>query len=197
MNFHVFKLFKMKNIKKCLGCTPLTNLEEKKLTVFETKFCKFKLRDDDQRAPPRGLVVPHKHLHPDELLLEENKQILLDIYNVRSIVTQICKKAFGMTRLNWAQLGNLDDDEKSSHVHYHFIPTYKNEVTVLGQTFIDTRFGKALNIDPACGYIKYTPSPELIKELKKIIQQTGLELNLLNNSNLVSLEIEDELPRSI
>lgn len=180
-----------KYTSKCIGCTSITDLKERALTVFGTKYCRFKLRGDDQRAPPRGIIVPLKHLNADQLL--DNKEILLDIYRVKCIMTKICKEQFGMTRLNWAQLGNLDVDELGeptfddnySHVHYHFMPTYKDEFTILDQKFKDDRFGKALNINPDFGYKKMVPSVELLKELKKIIQDCGVKMELLTKDQLI------------
>ena len=171
---------------KCLGCIPVTNVEEFARTLFVTNFCKVLLRVDDQR-PGRAIIVPFKHIHSDELLNDENKEILDDIYVCKKILTNIYKEEFGMTRVNWAQLGNLDKDEngnstsnvKYSHGHYHFFPTYEEEVVILNQVFIDDKFGEALNMDPKCRYKKWVPPIEILSEIKKRIQQKGHELKLL------------------
>lgn len=179
-----------KYTKNCIGCIGLDKEQARTQYVFETKICRIVLRGDDQRAPPRMIIAPKKHM--DHKTFYQSKETILDVFKCIHILTVICEKRFGMTRPNIAQLGNLDVDEKGqptsdsryAHVHFHFMPTYKSPFKFNEIEFCDERYGKPLNIDTQSGYNKKKPSTELLLALKKAIQDEGLALGLLTEENV-------------
>ncbi len=63
------------------------------------------------------------------------------------------RKAFNATMFNWGCLMNSSylEDPACPHLHWHFIPRYKNQVEFNGKTFYDPCFGKSTmyNRNPA------------------------------------------------
>lgn len=55
------------------------------------------------------------------------------------------KKAFNATMFNWGCLMNSSylEDPPSPHLHWHFIPRYREPVVFEGKTFEDPCFGKS------------------------------------------------------
>lgn len=55
---------------------------------------------------------------------------------------RVCKKVFGATMFNFACLmNNANRDNEPPHVHYHFVPRYKNELKLFGKIYKDKHFG--------------------------------------------------------
>ena len=54
----------------------------------------------------------------------------------------MCKKLFSATMFNFACLmNNAYRDNEKPHVHYHFIPRYKNKLNLFGKKYKDRHFG--------------------------------------------------------
>lgn len=57
-------------------------------------------------------------------------------------VERICKKIFGTTMFNFACLmNNPYRDNEKPHVHYHFVPRYKNDLKLFNKIYKDKHFG--------------------------------------------------------
>ena len=55
---------------------------------------------------------------------------------------RVCRKVFGATMFNFACLmNNAYRDNETPHVHYHFVPRYKNELKLFGKIYKDKHFG--------------------------------------------------------
>lgn len=55
---------------------------------------------------------------------------------------RICKKIFGATMFNFACLmNNAYRDNEKPHVHYHFVPRYKNGLKLFNKIYKDKHFG--------------------------------------------------------
>jgi len=55
---------------------------------------------------------------------------------------RVCKKLFGATMFNFACLmNNAYRDNEEAHVHYHFIPRYKETVILFNKKYVDKHFG--------------------------------------------------------
>ena len=55
---------------------------------------------------------------------------------------RICKKIFGATMFNFACLmNNAYIDNEKPHVHYHFVPRYKNGLKLFNKIYKDKHFG--------------------------------------------------------
>jgi diadenosine tetraphosphate (Ap4A) HIT family hydrolase len=59
------------------------------------------------------------------------------------------KKAFNATMFNWGCLMNSSyvEDPPSPHLHWHFIPRYREPVVFQGKTFEDPCFGRSTMYD--------------------------------------------------
>jgi len=55
------------------------------------------------------------------------------------------KQTFGAEMFNWSCLMNNAFNKKiekpNPHVHFHFLPRYRNPIEFVGETFIDEQFG--------------------------------------------------------
>ena len=55
---------------------------------------------------------------------------------------RVCKKLFNATMFNFACLmNNAYRDNEKPHVHFHFIPRYKEELKLFDKVYIDKHFG--------------------------------------------------------
>ena len=55
---------------------------------------------------------------------------------------RVSKKLFGATMFNFACLmNNAYKDKETPHVHFHFIPRYKNELKLFNKVYKDKHFG--------------------------------------------------------
>ena len=80
---------------------------------------------------------------------EEWEDLALVVKKLESAI----RKAFNATMFNWGCLMNSSylEDPPCPHLHWHFIPRYKNRVKFNVKTFDDPCFGKSTmyNRDPA------------------------------------------------
>lgn len=55
---------------------------------------------------------------------------------------RVCKKVFGATMFNFSCLmNNAYRDNEKPHVHFHFVPRYKNTLTLFNMVYKDRHFG--------------------------------------------------------
>lgn len=87
---------------------------------------------------------------PGQCILSSNKESLSDLSNDEWIelgilekeLERVCKKIFNSTMFNFACLmNNAYRDNEKPHVHYHFVPRYKNELKLFGKVYKDKHFG--------------------------------------------------------
>ncbi|WBF06286.1 HIT family protein [Methanothermobacter thermautotrophicus] len=66
-----------------------------------------------------------------------------EMLRIISEIENAVKKEFGATMFNWGVLLNsfYRQNTPPPHLHWHFIPRYREEVTVNGETFDDPFFG--------------------------------------------------------
>lgn len=66
-----------------------------------------------------------------------------DLYQIVKKLELTIKKAFNATMFNWGCLMNSSylEDPPSPHLHWHFIPRYREPVQFMGMTFEDPCFG--------------------------------------------------------
>jgi len=76
------------------------------------------------------------------------------------------QKAFHPTMFNWGCLMNSSylEDPPSPHLHWHFIPRYRESVVFKGKTFEDPCFGMSTMHDRG-------RSVELTNEFKELIKE--------------------------
>lgn len=73
-------------------------------------------------------------------LLTTDEWIELGI--IEKELERVCKKVFNATMFNFACLmNNAYKDNEKPHVHFHFIPRYKDELIIFNKKYIDKHFG--------------------------------------------------------
>ena len=87
---------------------------------------------------------------PGQCIISNTKESLSDLTNdewielgkIEKELERVCQKLFNSTMFNFACLmNNAYRDNKTPHVHFHFIPRYKNEVILFGKKYKDKHFG--------------------------------------------------------
>ena len=79
-----------------------------------------------------------------------NKESLSDLTNddwielgkLEKKLERVCKKLFNATMFNFSCLmNNAYRDNEKPHVHFHFVPRYKNAVNLFNKKYVDKHFG--------------------------------------------------------
>lgn len=146
----------------CRTCDFLTNKEG---LVFETKFWKVALADD--QAYLGKCVIDLKQHRPN--LSDLNKEEIIDFLEVVKKIENSIKKAFNATMFNWScSMNNAFKANVESHVHWHVRPRYSHEVKFSGITFQDPEFGHHYSRDRK-QKVSEKVGNEIIKEIKKYL----------------------------
>ncbi len=65
-----------------------------------------------------------------------------ELGQIEKELERVCRKLFDATMFNFACLmNNAYRDNEKPHVHFHFIPRYKNAVTIFNKKYKDKHFG--------------------------------------------------------
>lgn len=66
----------------------------------------------------------------------------IELGKIEKELERVCKKVFGATMFNFACLmNNAYRDDEIPHVHFHFMPRYKEKITLFDKTYKDKHFG--------------------------------------------------------
>ena len=77
-----------------------------------------------------------------ESLSELTSEEWIELGNLEKELERVCKKLFNATMFNFACLmNNAYRDNETPHVHFHFIPRYKNEIELFDKAYKDKHFG--------------------------------------------------------
>ena len=77
-----------------------------------------------------------------ESLSELEPEAWEELGKLEKELERICKKIFGTTMFNFACLmNNAYKDNEKPHVHYHFVPRYKNDLKLFNKISKDKHFG--------------------------------------------------------
>lgn len=77
-----------------------------------------------------------------ESLSELTSDEWIELGIIEKELERVCKKVFNATMFNFACLmNNAYRDNEKPHVHFHFIPRYKNELNLFNKKYIDKHFG--------------------------------------------------------
>lgn len=83
-------------------------------------------------------------------IISSNKESLSDLEpeaweelgKLEKELERVCKKVFNSTMFNFACLmNNAYRDDETPHVHYYFVPRYKNPIMLFNKKYIDKHFG--------------------------------------------------------
>lgn len=87
---------------------------------------------------------------PGQCIISSNKESLSDLSDEEWIelgklekeLERICKKVLNATMFNFACLmNNAYKDNEKPHVHFQFIPRYKNNMSLFNKVYKDKHFG--------------------------------------------------------
>jgi len=85
-----------------------------------------------------------------QCIISNNKESLSDLTDAEWIelgklekeLERVVKKLFNATMFNFACLmNNAYKDNEKPHVHFHFLPRYKNELKIFDKVYKDKHFG--------------------------------------------------------
>ncbi len=85
-----------------------------------------------------------------QCIMSGNKENLSDMTSeewtefgkIEKELERVCKKLFNTTMFNFACLmNNAYRDNEKPHVHFQFIPRYRDKVYLFNKTYIDKHFG--------------------------------------------------------
>lgn len=77
-----------------------------------------------------------------ESLSELTNDEWLELGKLEKELERVTKKLFGATMFNFACLmNNAYRDNEKPHVHFHFVPRYKNELKIFNKVYKDRYFG--------------------------------------------------------
>ena len=77
-----------------------------------------------------------------ESLSELTSEEWIELGKIEKELERVCKKLFNATMFNFACLmNNAYRDNETPHVHFHFIPRYKNTITIFNKVYKDKHFG--------------------------------------------------------
>ena len=85
-----------------------------------------------------------------DCIISSSKEKLSDLTNeewielgiIEKELERVIKKLFGATMFNFACLmNNAYRDNEKPHVHFHFVPRYKDEVKMFNKIYNDKHFG--------------------------------------------------------
>lgn len=88
--------------------------------------------------------------YPGQCIISNNKESLSDLTDeewkklgiIEKELERICKKLFNATMFNFACLmNNAYRDNEKPHVHFHFIPRYKDKISLFNKVYNDKHFG--------------------------------------------------------
>lgn len=66
----------------------------------------------------------------------------IELGKIEKELERVCKKVFNATMFNFACLmNNAFKDNEKPHVHYHFVPRYKEKFKIFDKNYIDKHFG--------------------------------------------------------
>ena len=90
------------------------------------------------------------HVFVGDCIISCNKESLSELTNdewlelgkLEKELERVTKKLFGATMFNFACLmNNAYRDNEKPHVHFHFVPRYKNELKIFNKVYKDRHFG--------------------------------------------------------
>ena len=107
------------------------------MNLYESKTWKVVFGDWDQSFPGYTVISCEK-----ESLSDLNDKDWTELGKIEKELERITKKLFGATMHNFACLmNNAYRDNETPHVHFHFVPRYKNKVIILNKKYKDKHFG--------------------------------------------------------
>ena len=107
------------------------------MNLYKSKYWEVVFVDWCQEFPGQCIISNTK-----ESLSDLTSDEWIELGKIEKELERVCQKLFNSTMFNFACLmNNAYRDNKTPHVHFHFIPRYKNEVLLFGKKYKDKHFG--------------------------------------------------------
>lgn len=107
------------------------------MNLYKSKYWEVVFVDWCQEFPGQCIISNTK-----ESLSDLTSDEWIELGKIEKELERVCKKLFNSAMFNFACLmNNAYRDNKKPHVHFHFIPRYKNEVLLCGKKYKDKHFG--------------------------------------------------------
>ena len=175
----------------CHSCVDPQN--DAKRMILRTDTCIGVLRIDHHGLRGwlgRAVYYTSEHLKPPEAVL-----ISVDRTRCAMMHFIACQRLFGASRINTAEAGNKNIDEKGEptcdllyhHPHQHVIPRYQNKIMWNGKIFVDHSFYQPMELNPC---------PSIEEQILSIENNVNVSLDL-DEILLLKEEIQKELIRMI
>ncbi len=107
------------------------------MTLYQGKYWEVVFTDWCQEFPGECIISNDK-----ESLSNLNEDEWIELGLIEKELERVCKKLFNATMFNFACLmNNAYRDNEKPHVHFHFIPRYKDSLKLFNKTYQDRHFG--------------------------------------------------------
>ena len=107
------------------------------MELYKGKYFEVVFEDWCQEFPGACIISGHKKCLGDMTSDEWQELGILE-----KELERVCKKVFGATMFNFACLmNNAYRDNEKPHVHFWFVPRYKNELKLFNKIYKDRHFG--------------------------------------------------------
>lgn len=107
------------------------------MELYKGKYFEVVFEDWCQEFPGACIVSGHK-----EKLSDMTSEEWIELGKIEKELERVCDKLFNATMFNFCCLmNNAYRDNEKPHVHYHFVPRYKDELKLFGKVYKDRHFG--------------------------------------------------------
>jgi diadenosine tetraphosphate (Ap4A) HIT family hydrolase len=107
------------------------------MELYKGKYFEVVFEDWCQEFPGACIISGHKECLGDMTSDEWQELGILE-----KELERVCKKVFGATMFNFACLmNNAYRDNEKPHVHFWFVPRYRNELKLFNKVYKDKHFG--------------------------------------------------------
>ena len=107
------------------------------MELYKGKYFEVVFEDWCQEFPGACIISGHKESLGDMTSDEWQELGILE-----KELERVCKKVFGATMFNFACLmNNAYRDNEKPHVHFWFVPRYKNKLQLFNKIYKDRHFG--------------------------------------------------------
>lgn len=107
------------------------------MELYKGKYFEIVFVDWCQEFIGQCIISGHK-----ESLSDMTSEEWTELGKIEKELERVCKKLFNSTMFNFACLmNNAYKDNEKPHVHFHFMPRYKEKVCLFNKCYIDRHFG--------------------------------------------------------
>ncbi len=107
------------------------------MTLYQGKYWEVVYEEWCQEFPGQCIISSNK-----ESLSALTNEEWIELGNIEKELERVCRKLFNATMFNFACLmNNAYRDNEKPHVHFHFIPRYKEPLNLFNKTYKDRHFG--------------------------------------------------------